>query len=166
MSDNGHGYRLHVMSQPTRRCSTSFVGVALLVAGGIAAGASVASGQEASAPAIPPRSLVLHGRELPGFAGATKKLEVFESVSRFVEGQNATRAEMEAAKALLTKRGLQDTVAEIFRAPHREAVFEAFIFTSPKGDAEQFPETVTTDLKRVRDHGLMAPQSRTSPARC
>ena len=63
---------------------------------------------------------------------------------------------MEAAKALLTKRGLQDTVAEIFRAPHREAVFEAFIFTSPKGAAEQFPETVTTDLKRVRDHGLMS----------
>jgi hypothetical protein len=144
------------MSRATWHWSTSFVAAVLLIGGVSSAGASAASGEGAPPSAIPPRTLEVHGGELPGFAGTKKKLEVFESVRRFVEGQNATRTEMEVAKALLTKRGFQDTVAEIFRGPHREAVFEAFTFTSPQGAAEQFPETVTTDLKRVRDHGLMS----------
>lgn len=134
-------------------CCKAFVSLALLAAGVIAAPVCAAWGEATVSAAIPPRSLELHTRELPGFAGASKKVQVFESADQFIESRGGGPAEVEAERALLAKRGFQGTIGESFRAPHREAIFVAFVFTSPQGATEEFHETLAADIKHLKGHG-------------
>jgi len=138
----------------TRRGSCrSVVGLALLAGGTLATTVGVAFAEGTIPAAIPARSLELHTSELPGFKRATKKLEVFESADQFLESRGGSPAEVETERALLTKRGWQGAVGEFFRAPHREAIFVAFVFSSPQGATEEFNETLAADIKHLKGHG-------------
>ena len=138
-----------------RGCHRRWIaGIALLVAVVIATTASATYGEGTTPVPIPARSLELQPRQLPGFEGAKKKVEVFESIDQFVERRHGTRAAIEAERALLMNRGFQGTVGEVFLAPHREAIFVAAVFVSPQGATEEFQETVATDLKRLKGHGV------------
>lgn len=127
--------------------------LAVLVLGLLAATSSAASGEGATPAPIPPTSLELHTGELPGFAGARKTLEVSESADQFIESRAGSPTEQEAALRLLASRGFQDTVSELFRAPHREAVFTAIVFTSSQGATEWLQESLAAASKHFKGHG-------------
>ncbi len=98
--------------------------------------------------AVPPRSLVAHADDLPGFTATKIKLRSATSATRYVKvvlGESGREGGREVAR--LERRGFQEGVQELLPGRQGEVLSTAVVFSSPRVAEQELKASISESLK-------------------
>jgi hypothetical protein len=96
---------------------------------------------------IPPKLLVVHPQDLPGFLGAKSTLSSATSALLYAQQSGDSPQEAEVEVTHLQSEGFNEGVSETLAKAHNEAVSNALVFDSTQSAKHELMANLSEDLK-------------------